>query len=68
MIHAELANTYSFIERFPSSDMQTVKQLGQNHLYKCSDEPAKQEDFRVASGDAFAGHSVWEEGRWIFKG
>lgn len=50
---------YSFLEGFPSSEMQTVKRLG---------HPAKQEDFGVAFGDAFAGHSVWEEGRWIFKG
>ena len=59
-VHTGTCNIlYSFIEGFPSSEMQTVKRLG---------HPAKQEDFGVAFGDAFAGHSVWGEGRWIFKG
>lgn len=60
---------HSFIEGFPSSEMQTVKRFGSE---SCASSvlitPAKQEDFGAAFGDAFAGHSVWEEGWWIFKG
>lgn len=54
-------NAYSFLEGFPSSEMQTVKRWEQNVCISVLIATAKQEDFRVASGDAFAGHSVWEK-------